>query len=182
MFSGCSALKNITIPATVANIQGSAFLDSGITNVTFADRTSKLTFAGNGEFKNCLSLTSFVFPEKSDLGTINATATKNIFEGCVNLTSVEFKNVMTGVPGNIFLGCEKLTTVKFTNTPENVTGIYVPAGMLVGKNAFDGVGEGATITFETNYYNTLGVWNAAWYAGCKATIVMDGITMNPYLF
>ena len=182
MFSGCSALKNITIPATVANIQGSAFLDSGITNVTFADRTSKLTFAGNGEFKNCLSLTSFVFPEKSDLGTINATATKNIFEGCTNLTSVEFKNVMTGVPGNIFLGCEKLTTVKFTNTPENVTGIYVPAGMLVGKNAFDGVGEGATITFETNYYYTIGVWNDAWYAGCKATIVMDGITMNPYLF
>ena len=89
---------------------------------------------------------------------------------------------MTVLPEKIFLGCEKLTTIKFNTTPENATGLYIPGGITVGKNAFDGVGEGATITFETNYYYTIGVWNDAWYAGCKATIVMDGITMNPYLF
>ena len=192
MFNNCTALEEITIPKTLAYINSGSFANSGITTVNFEEgRTSNIYFTqlsasgstSTNVFKNCLNLTSFVFPEKASLGRkMTASSTGNIFEGCVNLTSVEFKNDMTVLPGKIFLGCEKLTTVKFNNTPENVTGIYIPNGVLVGANAFDGVGEGLTITIATNYYNTIGVWNASWYAGCKATIVMDGITMNPYLF
>ncbi len=192
MFNNCTALEEITIPKTLTYINSGSFENSGITTVNFEEgRTSNIYFTqlsasgstSTNVFKNCLNLTSFVFPEKTSFGSkVAASSTGNIFEGCVNLTSVEFKNDMTVLPEKIFLGCEKLTTLKFVTTPENATGLYIPEGIAVGKNAFDGVGEGATITFETNYYYTIGVWNDAWYAGCKATIVMDGITMNPYLF
>lgn len=80
LFTGCTKLKEITIPNTVTEIQDYAFSNCrNLTNIIFSDN---LVYIGNNVFNNCNSLTNIILP--NSLYTIQSTAFKN----CNNLMNV----------------------------------------------------------------------------------------------
>ena len=180
MFIGSTGLKTLVLPKTLTTLGSYTFADSGLTSVSYATGYTAQFNLGRGSFKGCADLTTVTLPSIKKITTAVDFTYAEWFMDCSALESVTFGNTVNILGAQAFAGCGNLKTVKFGSSSEN--GIYIPEGILIGKNAFDGVGEGATITFETNYYYTIGVWDANWASGCKATIVMDNVIMNPYLF
>ena len=182
-FYACSSLKSIEIPTSLLKIGEFVFSDCGLTSVSFAKWGSQQLNLGRGAFKGCSALTRIDLPNMKAISvTVSGTPECEWFMDCSLLETVTFKNGVNVLGKNIFSGCSALKTVKLGNADSTDVGIYIPENVIIGNYAFNGVGEGATITFETNYYYTLGVWDANWASGCKATIVMDNVIMNPYLF
>ena len=106
-FSGCAALKEISIPANVEIIGMSAFQGSALEKVTFAEG-SKLKEIMGGAFAYCTSLTSIELPE--GLNVIGGEDKENYiddgaFAGCTALSSVELKEGLISIGDYAFSGC-----------------------------------------------------------------------------
>ncbi len=103
MFADCSSLKNITIPDSVTNIEGSTF--SGCSSLTSVTIGNGVTNIESSAFSGCSSLTSVTIPDS--VTSIGEYA----FYACDQLTSVTFKGTPSSIGGVIFEGCLKLTTI-----------------------------------------------------------------------
>ena len=95
VFSDCTALKSIEIPASVETIEAAAFMGcSSLATVTFEKGSQLKTIGGGyssyypnyyGAFADCTALTSIEIP--ASVETIEATA----FKGCSSLATVTFE-------------------------------------------------------------------------------------------
>ena len=163
-FSGCRALRSVTIPETVTEIGDSAFAGCGITEITFPP---KLTYIGYEAFTGC-DLTSVTIP--SCIQIIDYA-----FSGCSSLTSVSIPNGVKEIWDHAFSDCTALINVSIPNELQEI-GDYAFSGcsaltdltisdsvINIGKDAFSGC---ASLTSVTIPANTTSISDGA-FAGCS---------------
>lgn len=139
IFSGCSALENISIPSNVTIIESYAF--KGCTALKSIKIPNSVTSIGNSAFYNCTSIISIAVGEnnqnyKSIDGNLYSKDGKTLvqyaigktithftipeevtsigtlaFARCTTLTSVEIPDDVTYIGGAAFAGCTSLTDV-----------------------------------------------------------------------
>ena len=109
VFSGCTSLKSVQLPATVTSIGSKAFLDC----VDLKDITipGSVTSLGANSFEGCTSLETIVIPVPVK------TFGKDAFKGCSSLTSAVILSMNT-IPLStpIFTDCN-LTIFCYKNAP-----------------------------------------------------------------
>ena len=154
-FNGCTALKEVTIPATVTYIETNLF-DSctGLTKVTILGEATLLSSA----FSGCTSLTEVNIENVSYVAAA-------LFNNCSSLTSVKLPKNATKIESKAFLGSA-------------ITSIEIPASVTsIGEKAFQEVTSLKTITFAPNSSLTsIGVY-AFEKAGLTCDIVLpEGFT------
>lgn len=120
-FLGCK-IRNLTIPASVEYIGNSAFQETWIETLNFAE-DAKLTTLGVCAFRACKNLKSVVLPNSltsfpttssyykyvyssGSTYTINAA-----FSGCVNLEHITFPKSMKVIPQSFCIDTNKLQSV-----------------------------------------------------------------------
>ena len=146
LFGGCSSLKTVTVPKSLVTVKGSAtkgpFTGSGIEQIIFAEGTEvipeyicagcsslkEISFPAGvkkirqNSFAKCTSLTEVIIPKT--VVSIDGETT-GPFDGCSNLTTVNFENGLTEIPDRICKGCFGITKITW---PQGVT--------TIGKEAF----------------------------------------------
>lgn len=78
--------------------------------VTYMNRTRKVTGIGYVAFENCRGLTSVTIPN-----TVTFIS-KRAFDGCSGLTSITIPNSVTSIGDEAFAGCSGLTSVTIGNS------------------------------------------------------------------
>ena len=152
VFSDCTALKSIEIPASVETIEAAAFKRcSSLATVTFEKGSQLKTIGGGyysssysyyyGAFLDCTALTSIEIP--ASVETIEATA----FKGCSSLATVTFekgsqlKTIGGGYYYHYYYGVfSDCTALKSIEIPASVE--------TIEATAFKGCSSLATVTFE----------------------------------
>jgi hypothetical protein len=115
--------------------------------VTYMNRTRKVTKIGESAFRDCSNLTSVT------IGNSVTSIGNNTFRGCSSLTSVTIGNSVTSIGESAFYGCSNLTSVTI---PNGVTSI--------GNSAFRGCSKLASISIP-NSVTSIG--NSA-FSGCSS--------------
>ena len=152
VFSDCTALKSIEIPASVETMEAAAFKGcSSLATVTFEKGSQLKTIGGGyysssysyyyGAFLDCTALTSIEIP--ASVETIEATA----FKGCSSLATVTFekgsqlKTIGGGYYYHYYYGVfSDCTALKSIEIPASVE--------TIEATAFKGCSSLATVTFE----------------------------------
>lgn len=132
MFSGCEALEEFNIPDHITNIEGGAFMHSGLKSIYIPDTViSFLSKRRNGIDQDIYSF---------------------IFSGCRNLESVRLPASMTIIPDYMFSRCTALSNIILPNgiteigklafeECESLTHLDIPAAVTaIRKGAFDNTG------------------------------------------
>ena len=136
VFSDCTALTSIKIPASVKTIEEAAFKGcSSLATVTFEKGSQLKTIGGDsyssGAFSDCTALTSIEIP--ASVETIEAAA----FKGCSKLATVTFEKASQ----------LKTISTAFSSCP--IISIEIPASVeTIEASAFRGCSKLATVTFE----------------------------------
>ena len=198
MFRGCTALKSIALPSSVANVDKYAFAEAGIETFTAQADTIKL---GTYVFDKCASLSSVVFKKDAEV-----TFGANDFQYCTALKSFDIPSGTTVIPSNLFLGsgitslhipgtvvelnsymvkdCADLTTVIleeglqkiYANTfnGAKIKSIVIPSTVttLIG-GSFAGWTSDQTIYVKGRPFAVAQLWNVDWAKDCNAKIVWD---------
>ena len=150
VFSDCTALKSIEIPASVETIEAAAFMGcSSLATVTFEKGSQLKTIGGGyssyypnyyGAFLDCTALTSIEIP--ASVETIEAAA----FMRCSKLATVTFEkgSQLKTIGGDyssyyygVFSDCTALKSIEIPASVETIE-----------ATAFNGCSSLATVTFE----------------------------------
>ena len=133
-FSGCTNLKNITLPNELTTIGSSAFNGcTGLENITIPNGVVTIdSFA----FSGCVGLKNITLP--NELTTIGSSA----FNGCNGLTSIVIGRDVTRIGGYAFADCNNVKEIYYnaTEVPDFTT----------SSNVFKNVGNaggGITVIF-----------------------------------
>lgn len=127
-FFNCTSLTSIEIPASVENIESSAFQGcTALTTVTFEKGSQLKTIEGGdissgGAFENCTSLTSIKIP--ASVVAIGEDA----FTECKALTIITFEqgSQLNAIDNGAFRGCFNLKTIDMsTCTKVKIIGLAV---------------------------------------------------------
>ena len=138
----------------VTSIGGSAFYDcTGLTSVTIPN---SVTSIGGSAFNGCSGLTSVTIPNSvTSIG-------KSAFYYCSGLTSVTIPNSVTSIGSTAFYYCSSLTSVTIPNSVTSIgaeafancsglTSITIPNSVTsIGNRAFDGVDIPTVISLIEN--------------------------------
>ncbi len=113
-FQQCSSLRTISFPSTLTNIENVAFLDIGLTSISFANNTN-LTTIGQSAFNGNKRLTSVVFGSNMTIGTIGQSA----FYNCYMLPGVTFGSgtTLNTIGQSAFAYCTNLRSI---NVPTSI--------------------------------------------------------------
>ena len=111
-FCACKSLTSIIIPDSVTSIGGDAFIGcASLKNITIPD---SVTSIGNSAFTGCASLTSITIPDSvTSIGY-------GVFLLCKSLTSITIPDSVTSIGDQAFYGCRSLTSITI---PDSVTSI-----------------------------------------------------------
>ena len=109
-FTGCTSLTAITIPKNVTKKVTSAFEDSNIEEVEFAE--GSLTVACQ-LFTNCITLKKVHF--SNTIQVIRASA----FKGCEKLCEINLPEGLEEIHYNAFQGCKSLKTITIPKSLKN---------------------------------------------------------------
>lgn len=131
-FSGCTSLTTITIPKNVTKKVTSAFEDSSIEEVEFAEGSRTVACQ---LFTNCITLKKVYLA--NTVQTIRASA----FKGCKKLCEINFPEGLEEIHYNAFQGCASLKKITIPKSLKNG-----------GTNCFAGSGL-EKITFEEGIIN-----------------------------
>ena len=108
-FSGCTSLRQVSIPESVTNIGENAFAGSGLAEVSIP---WSVTYIGDCAFESCESLTrAAIYGSLSYLGI-------GAFRLCPELTAVAIADGLAELSGETFYSCNKLTEVRLPETLE----------------------------------------------------------------
>ena len=140
VFSDCTALTSIEIPASVETIEAAAFKGcSSLATVTFENGSQLKTIGGgsysSGAFSDCTALTSIEIP--ASVETIEAAA----FKDCSSLTSIEIPASVETIKASAFKGCSSLATVTFENGSQlkTIEGGYPSSGTFADCTALTSI-------------------------------------------
>ena len=137
--------------------------------VTYMNRTRKVTSIGGGAFYGCYDLTSVT------IGNNVTSIGKDAFFNCSSLTSVTIPNSVTSMGDMAFEGCSKLTSVTIPNGVTGIgyatfrrcsslTSIIIPNSVAsIGKEAFF---DCSNLTSVTVGNGVTSIGNRA-FDGCK---------------
>ena len=146
-FNGCSALTEITLPASLTSISGAAFRDcSSLAEITLP---ASLTSIGGSTFQNCSSLTRVLNLENTKVTSIG----NYDFYVCTSLAEISLPASLTSIGSNAFYGCTSLAEITL---PASLTSI--------GRYAFQNCSSLAEITFP----DTLTSIGGAAFYGCTS--------------
>ena len=144
----------------VTSIGSNAFYDcKGLTSVTIPN---SVTSIGNGAFAGCYGLTSVTIP--NSVTSIGDSA----FSGCYGLTSVTIPNSVTSIGNYAFYGCKGLTSVTI---PNSVTSI--------GNYAFYGC-KGLTSVTIPNSVTSIGNYAFQYCSGLTSVTIPNSVTSIGY--
>jgi hypothetical protein len=139
--------------------------------VTYLDRTRKVTAIGSSAFKDCSDLTSVAIP---------ATVTYigwQAFQNCTGLTSITIPEGVISIDYSAFAGCSGLTSMTIPNSVRNMSSnVFLGCSRLTSLSIGKGVtsiGEGAFYLCDaltSVYISDLAAW-------CK--IDLASFTSNP---
>ena len=120
-FAGCSSIMTIVLPASVASVGEGAFVDcTALESVTFA-ASSSLTDIEQYTFRGCTALKWVTVPAYVD------TVGTGAFFGCTSLAVVNVKDGVQVIGAQAFMNCDALATLK------------LPASVVsIGDKAFYG--------------------------------------------
>ena len=172
--------------------------------VTYMNRTRKVTSIGENAFYTCYDLTSVTVPNSvisigksafykcSDLKSITipngiVTIDEGAFGGCSRLTSITIPNSVTFIGKSAFSGCKKLTTATISNNItsiedglfsgcKNLTSLTIPDKVtFIGNSAFSSCNSLATVNIP---YNVTFIGEYAFYgcSGLESLTIGKGIT------
>ena len=149
VFSDCTALTSIKIPASVKTIEEAAFKGcSSLATVTFEKGSQLKTIGGDsyssGAFSDCTALTSIEIP--ASVETIEAAA----FKGCSSLATVTFEkgSQLKTISGDYSTGSTSNYSGVFSDCTA-LKSIEIPASVeTIEAAAFKGCSSLATVTFE----------------------------------
>ena len=112
VFSDCTALPSIEIPASVETIEAAAFKDcSSLTSIEIPASVETIKASA---FKGCSSLATVTFENGSQLKTIEGGyPSSGTFADCTALTSIEIPASVETIEAAAFKGCSSLATVTF---------------------------------------------------------------------
>lgn len=172
LFGTCTTVTSITIPSTHTYMGNYFYNCSNLTSITFSNignitSIQSLAFLGtgvNGAFVNSI-LNQFI---SSQLGT-------NLFQNCLNVTSVTIPSSITSLPDNFFDGCANLTSVTFAD---------ISTITAIGSSAFSGTNVSST--FAINLLTTPTItFSGSPFQNCLFTEISipAALTLNiDYLF
>ena len=153
MFYGCTSLESISIPDTVDQINPYAFMNSGIKTITWPSIEIVKLKLSKGAFSNT-QLTTLTLPKnlliQNGDDSYSSYHPENpicgVFEGCVNLTSVNIEYDM-GKNGSAstyaytgkyaFKGCTNLESV-----------YYLASGSRVSEYTYENCSKLKTVNFQ----------------------------------
>ena len=129
--------------------------------VTYMNRTRKVTYIGYGAFYQCPSLSSITIPNSvTGIG-------ERAFSGCSGLTSVTIGNSVTSIGNDAFSGCSKLTSITIPNSVTSIgnsafyqcyslSSITIPNSVTsIGERAFWGCTGLTSVTLDCS---SIGTW------------------------
>ncbi len=163
-FSKFTALRSVTLPPSVADLDKQAFYNcTALSEVNYSEGLQTI---GDDVFSGCISLESMTFPNSlTKLGsTISSYAASGslVFQGCASLQEVTFGTEDGGgsctIATDVFNGCKSLQKVALNG---NVTAI--------SHLAFYEIDSLTTLTGFENVTD-IGIW--AFY-GCSSLSVFD---------
>ena len=136
----------------------------------YYDYAEKCKIEANGHIK--LSSSKFSFKEAGKYPikyyfSNKLTSTKNMFDGCDSLISIDLSNLNTQnlyIMKNMFYGCNSLSSINFTNinteNVEDMTGLFSECSSLTSVNLSN--------------FNTKNVINMSWmFDGCVSLKSID---------
>lgn len=204
-FKGCAKLVQFTVPVTVNSIEKSAFSNSGLTAISFAEE-SEISEIKEQTFSNCTALKEITLPVKAEkicneafadcsaLKTVNfpdelSTIQDNAFANCTAMQSITLPLGLNNVGNHVFVGCSGLTSLVIPNEVASIG-----YGMLYGANAIQTltvpfIGEdenpektalGYFFGTETEYDNILVPQSLTTVNLTKGTTIYNGTFKNCY--
>ena len=143
-FKNCSKLKVIKFSKNLEKIGYSAFSEcTGLEELTLPDSLKNMEYKYSwGCFPNCTNLRKVVIPKGLEEGY-------GAFEGCSNLSEIEWGGGITKIPQGLFRECTGLKTLIIPDTVTEISDdafrgcsvlkeMYFPNGINnIGKNVFN---------------------------------------------
>ncbi len=149
--------------------------------VTYMNRTRKVTSIGDNAFYGCTGLTSITIPNSV------TSIWNNAFYGCTGLTSITIPNSVTSIGKSAFQYCSDLTSVTIPNSVTSIgegafhgcsslTSITIPNSVTsIGEYSFSGCGSLTSVTIS-NSVTSIGEGAFSGCSGLTSVTIGNSVT------